>query len=761
MRISNKVALVGGIPIVIAAAIAIVAWFLLTQADRARSGAVLAGAAYRDLTTVTRARDDYLSALAPDRAPHAARFDEAAQAAHDRLVALIAVAGDPEQHRATAASRDALARYRDQMASLREITQRNDLLVAEMNARAAGLIGLADQARERQHASNADIIASLSERDLKLRRAREIVTRAYELRAATGVASPIRDTSTGEDVRLAAARLRNAAEDLAGVLDEGEEAPAARELRDLVRPLTADAGQAGVQAAATSLAGWVERQIKLHATDQRAVHEELAELLTYSVQAAETEQATQNIAIQTLKLGRRAADALAGRDAEATARVVDESGALSATMAALPISPLIQSEMIDAMKRWREGLATTGEGLRRQNTLLAAMDRTASDMIGAATAIDAIFTGAADHMGKLVRTILVLGAALGLLVGGGTALVVARSITRPLLELKNRMIELAADPTQRLAFGTRRRDELGSMARAANYFVTEIGRRERALRDAKDEVDRTLAELKRTQADLIQAEKLASLGQLVGGVAHEINTPVGIALTTSTTLDREFRRLEEVARTGTVSRSELNRIAARLTEGGRLLFANLTRAVDLIYSFKQVAADQASGERRSFRVKEWANELVTSLGPMLRKSGHVVEIDCPDDLAIDTYPGALAQVLTNLITNAASHGYDPGVAGHLSVRFARRDDGTVRIVFKDDGRGIPADFIGRVFDPFFTTGRDRGSTGLGLHIVYNLVTKTLQGRVDVESEPGKGTCFTIELPVTVAEPAPEPLRLSA
>jgi signal transduction histidine kinase len=323
------------------------------------------------------------------------------------------------------------------------------------------------------------------------------------------------------------------------------------------------------------------------------------------------------------------------------------------------------------------------------------------------------------------------------------------------------MIALAADSTQRLGFGTERRDELGSMARAANYFVTEIGRRERALRDAKNEVDRTLDELQRTQADLIQAEKHASLGQLVGGVAHEINTPVGIALTTSTTLDREFRRLDEIARSGSVSRTELTRIANRLSEGGRLLFANLTRAVDLIYSFKQVAADQASGERRSFRVKEWAHELVTSLGPMLRKAGHEVVVDCPEDLTIDSYPGALAQVLTNLITNAVGHAFEPGVPGRLSIGFVPRDNGTMRILFADDGRGIPSDVLGKVFDPFFTTGRDRGSTGLGLHIVYNLVTKTLQGRVDVDSEPGRGTCFTIDVPVNAAEPAAEPLRMTA
>src|SRR4051812_30768369 len=603
MRIQNKVALVGGIPIVIAAAIAIVAWFLLSEAERARSGAVLAGAAYRDLTTVMRARDDYLNALPAERGRQALRFGDAARTARNRLNALLEVARDPQQLSATERSRDSLGRYRDQMASLRAVTQRNDALIAEMNTRAGTLISLTDQARDRQHASNADIIASLAERGQKLRVARDIVSRAQELRAAAGEAAlqdvlddrSTRDTDpkAGEqNAGFARARVRNAGEDLASLLTQNDSPGLADELRQLVRMV--ESSEAAASDSDGRLAAWIERQIKLYATEQRAVHDEVAELLTYSVQAAETEQATQNIAIQALKLGRRAADALAGRDADATDEVVQDSGTLSATMAALPISPLIQTEMIDAIKRWREGLATTGEGLRRQNTLLGEMDGTAAAMISAASTLDSMLTADAERIGSLVRTILALGAALGLLVGGGTAFVVARSITEPLMTLKNRMIELAADPTQRLAFGTERRDELGSMARAANYFVTEIGRRERALRDAKDEVDRTLSELQRTQADLIQAEKLASLGQLVGGVAHEINTPVGVALTTSTTLDREFRRLDEIARSGSVSRTELTRIANRLSEGGRLLFANLTRAVDLIYSFKQVAADQAS-----------------------------------------------------------------------------------------------------------------------------------------------------------------------
>src|SRR3954468_3199577 len=180
MRIRNKVALVGGIPIVIAAAIAVVAWFLLSEAERARSGAVLAGAVYRDLTTVMRARDDYLSALPAERGRQALRFSDAARTARNRLNALLEMAPDAKQRHATERSRDSLGHYREQMASLREVTRRNDSLIAEMNTRAGTLISLTDQARDRQHASNADIIASLAERDQKLRVARDIVSRAQE-----------------------------------------------------------------------------------------------------------------------------------------------------------------------------------------------------------------------------------------------------------------------------------------------------------------------------------------------------------------------------------------------------------------------------------------------------------------------------------------------------------------------------------------------------------------------------------------------------
>jgi signal transduction histidine kinase len=483
------------------------------------------------------------------------------------------------------------------------------------------------------------------------------------------------------------------------------------------------------------------------------------------VNAAETEQVTQNIAIATLKLQRKTADTLATRDADTAEQILQESASISETVASLPISPLIQSEMTDAIAQWREGLATTAVGLRGQNSTIADMDAMAQRMVTAASTVNDMFTGDANRIGQVVRTILLLGAATGLLLGTGTAFIVARSITGPLKSLRDRMIALASNPAASFIPEAAREDELGAMARAANLFVREITRREEALRQAKEQADETLQRLKETQADLIQAEKLASLGQLVAGVAHEINTPLGVALTTSTALQREATRLQESASAGKLTRSEFNGGLERLAEGSRLLLANLTRAIDLVYSFKQVAADQASGERRRFELKSWLEELLTSIGPVLRKTGHVVEVACPSGIELDSFPGSLGQVLTNLIMNSIVHAYGPEQVGHLSIAVSlpRRD--TVRLVFSDDGRGIPPENLSRIFDPFFTTGRERGGTGLGLHIVYNLVTVGLQGSIDVESMPGQGTFFTVDLPLVAPErsgqtPAPHEIPVA-
>ncbi|HEX2727930.1 MAG TPA: HAMP domain-containing sensor histidine kinase, partial [Beijerinckiaceae bacterium] len=285
--------------------------------------------------------------------------------------------------------------------------------------------------------------------------------------------------------------------------------------------------------------------------------------------------------------------------------------------------------------------------------------------------------------------------------------------------------------------------------------------RENDLRKAKEAAEAAMAELKEAQANLIQAEKLASLGQLVAGVAHEINTPIGVALTTSTALSREIIVLDEKVKSGRIARSDLHGILGRLAEGGQLIFANLTRAIDLIHSFKQVSADRASGEQRAFELRSWLQEVVTSLGPVLRKGGHHVVVDCPDGFILTSYPGALAQVLTNLTMNAVTHAFPAGIPGTIRLMILPSSPGWLTLVFADDGVGIAEAYRQKVFDPFFTTGRDRGSTGLGLHIVHNLVTVTLQGRIDLQSTPGQGTTFIIEIPVAVDEARPELLFLSA
>jgi signal transduction histidine kinase len=270
----------------------------------------------------------------------------------------------------------------------------------------------------------------------------------------------------------------------------------------------------------------------------------------------------------------------------------------------------------------------------------------------------------------------------------------------------------------------------------------------------KERSEATLAELRAAQAQLVQAEKLAALSQLVAGVAHEINTPIGLALTTSTAFDHDLARLRRTIASGQIRRSDLTQSVERLGEGAALVFANLTRAADLVQNFKQVAVDQATEDRRRFEMRSWLVELMSTLDPLLRRKGHEVRLACPDGIVLDSYPGALAQIVSNLALNAVIHAFAEDRPGTLVIDVARLGDAQVRMVVRDDGRGIPRENLQRIFDPFFTTGRDKGSTGLGLHIVYNLVVSTLRGQIAIESEEGIGTRVTIELPVSVPSPVP-------
>ncbi|MGQ9366652.1 ATP-binding protein [Azospirillum sp. ST 5-10] len=276
--------------------------------------------------------------------------------------------------------------------------------------------------------------------------------------------------------------------------------------------------------------------------------------------------------------------------------------------------------------------------------------------------------------------------------------------------------------------------------------VTAEARAAEEMFDALRAQAQAYAELRDTQASLVQAEKMASLAVLVAGVAHEINTPVGIAYGCATHLSGRTGGLAAALEAQTLTRSDLAAYAAAATEAARLIEQNLGRAAALIRSFKQVAVDRTSEERRRFDLTAYLREVVVSLGPHLKPGGHAIAVTGPEGLAMDSYPGALAQVVANLAMNALAHAYDGRRGGRMTLSAGMPRDGEVEIRFADDGAGIPADVLPRIFEPFFTTRRGSGGSGLGLHIVFNLVTQTLSGRIAVDSTPGGGATFTVRLP---------------
>ncbi|AWK87240.1 PAS domain-containing sensor histidine kinase [Azospirillum thermophilum] len=292
------------------------------------------------------------------------------------------------------------------------------------------------------------------------------------------------------------------------------------------------------------------------------------------------------------------------------------------------------------------------------------------------------------------------------------------------------------------------------------YDITDRKAAESAMTEAKERAEAALAELRATQENLIQAETMASLGQLVAGVAHEINTPIGIGLTAASHIGEQADRIRQRLDAGMLRKSDLTEFLDGLGESARLLVGNIDRAAALIQSFKQVAVDQSSGDRRVFELKGYIDEVLFSLRPRLKRTRLKVFVDCAEDLTFDSYPGALSQVLTNLVINAIVHAY--GDSGTGTIRLTAQPDGPdhVRLDFMDDGAGIQPEHLPKVFEPFFTTKRGQGGSGLGLHIVFNTVTGPLGGTIQVTSWPGQGTRFTMilprEAPLAEAETAPVP-----
>jgi PAS domain S-box-containing protein len=276
--------------------------------------------------------------------------------------------------------------------------------------------------------------------------------------------------------------------------------------------------------------------------------------------------------------------------------------------------------------------------------------------------------------------------------------------------------------------------------------IGERKRGEQEMRKARDAAETALRNLRETQVSLIEAEKLAALGRLVAGVAHEVNNPVGISLTVASALERKTANFAEQVARGELRRSSLNEFLATSRDASSQLVANLNRAAELIQSFKQVAADRNYSDQRIFDLADLTEQVVMSLRPGLRKHNLTLNVECQPNLIMNSYPGPYGQVLTNLFLNSVAHAFPDGGPGVIDIQARASGKDNVEIIFSDNGCGMSLDVRRRAFDPFFTTRRDQGGTGLGLHIVYSIVTTRLGGRLDLDSEPGGGTRIQILLP---------------
>ena len=311
-----------------------------------------------------------------------------------------------------------------------------------------------------------------------------------------------------------------------------------------------------------------------------------------------------------------------------------------------------------------------------------------------------------------------------------------------------------------------RRDQQGRAAvlSGTTRDITALKRTEEALRRLNEELEsrveqrtseleasnrtlqQALDDLKLAQHQLVQTEKLAALGGLVAGIAHEINTPLGVGLTAASHLDSEARRFEQrTAEAADLDRDQVTRFATTARNSSQMVLRNLRRASELVRSFKQVAVDQSSEQLRCFDLAGYMDEIMLSLQPQLKRQPHQVELAIRPSIVMTTYPGALYQVLVNLIMNSLIHAFEADQPGRIRIEATPVDD-TVHLVFSDDGRGMAAEVADHIFEPFFTTRRGQGGSGLGLHIAHNLVTGVLGGTIRVDTAPGRGARFEMQLP---------------
>ena len=290
-----------------------------------------------------------------------------------------------------------------------------------------------------------------------------------------------------------------------------------------------------------------------------------------------------------------------------------------------------------------------------------------------------------------------------------------------------------------------------------NYDISELKTAEIALKKLAEELEQRVIErtadltfaveqLRSAQRQLVDSEKMAALGNLVAGVAHEINTPLGISVTAASHLGEISQRLARQLESGQLKKSDLSDFAGQSHSAAELVMTNLRRASELVKSFKQVAVDQSSEQRRMIELKSYVQDILNSLRPSTKRFRHVIEMEIHEVIHWDSYPGALYQIISNLILNALNHAFTEPEGGVIKIH-ASADAEAISLSVSDNGSGMDAETANHIFEPFFTTKRGQGGSGLGLHIVFNLVTSVLGGSIAVQTAPGQGAHFLIRAPL--------------
>jgi two-component system NtrC family sensor kinase len=308
--------------------------------------------------------------------------------------------------------------------------------------------------------------------------------------------------------------------------------------------------------------------------------------------------------------------------------------------------------------------------------------------------------------------------------------ILRKLLVRPLLMLRQ------------MAFAVKSGERTPKVLIHASPEISEVAD---AFNDMVENLDTRYAELQRAQEQLVQAEKMSALGRLVAGIAHEINTPIGVGVTAVSYLEQRTRDFSKLYADNRMKKSDLESFVKSAEESTVIIQANLRRASELIRSFKQVSVDQSHEERRRFPIVEYVEDILRSLQPSIKKSKQRVAVTGDRELTITSYPGAVSQIITNLVMNSLTHAFDPNDEGSIEVQIERYE-GRLRIQYKDDGKGMPKEVADKIFDPFFTTNRSQGGTGLGMNIVFNLTTQKLGGKIQCLSKPNQGTKFIIDIP---------------